>query len=101
NQRRLCLSAKHIVEPVLQKQNWVIRRIGSVYDCDSAHIVCRSRHLPCYLSHPRETHLREKIEIVLIDGHYLGAMVLQYCGESWRRLLKHGIEYCNGNALFP
>ena len=72
----------------------VVGGVRSVSNHNRSGIARRPRQLPCQLAHPGQAHLGEKVEVVLIDGKYLGLLDLQYfqkCG----RVLQHGVKHGN------
>jgi hypothetical protein len=64
------------------------------------HRTCCGSNLPRHLAHAGKAHLGKKIEVVLVDCDYLGAMHLHHGGELPKRFLEHGIEHRDRDAFF-
>jgi hypothetical protein len=77
----------------------VIGGIRAVNDHPRAGAPSDVNHFPSEFPHPRQAHLGQKIEIVLVDRDNFRLVCSQGISETRLRFLEHAIEYGDGNSV--
>jgi len=101
HQALLRFSHQNKVSSILQILSGMVRRIRAMSDHDRPRLPCCLRQLPGHVAHPCQTHLRQEVEVVFIDGEDPWLLLPQHLEKTPDRILQHGIEDRSRDSMFP
>src|ERR1700691_5828699 len=92
DQALLGLTYQNKVGAMVEIRFGVVCCVRSVDDHNRSRIPRRPRTVPCQVAHRGQAHLGEKVEVVFIDGKYLGLLPPQYLWKSRGGVLQHRVK---------
>ena len=80
---------------MIQKKFRMIGCIGAVHYYRNSFGFCYFSDMPRNFTHPTQAHLRQKVEVILVNRHDARVAFGEECGELLFRITQHRIEESN------